>query len=222
MYGTGTRTYTNLHILMAQTTLTNLTTGSFFAGPWDTVYSNASVSLTSGGANTWLPIKLDTPYPYDTSKGLVVGIGQCGGTGSGMYVLQTTLTGTKRTWSVGGCPFVPYSGGDARNLCMGISVSLLSGITPVSNIPDQFSLSQNYPNPFNPTTTINFSIPKSGFVTLKVFDVLGREVSTLVNETRVAGNYSVDFDGSRLSSGVYFYRIQAGDFISIKKMMLTK
>jgi len=222
MYGTGSRTYTTLIILMAQTTLTNLTSGSFYAGPWDTVYSNASVSLTSGGANTWLPIALDNPYPYDPTKALVVGIGQCHGTGSGMYVLQTTLSGTKRTWSVGGCPFVPYSSGDARDLCMGISVTPLSGITPVSNIPEKFSLSQNYPNPFNPTTTINFSVPKSGLVTLRVYDVLGKEVASLVNEVKNAGSYSVDFNGTELTSGTYFYRIEAGDFTDVKKMILLK
>ena len=221
MYGTGTRTYTNLHILMAQTTITDLTTGQFYAGPWDTAYVG-NPTLTSLGANTWLPIALDNPYPYDPTKSLVVFMGQCAGAGSGMYVLQTTLTGIKRTWSVGGCPFVPYAGGDARNLCMGISVSPLSGITPVSNIPDKFSLSQNYPNPFNPTTTINFSIPKSGFVTLKVYNVLGKEVASLVNEIKNAGSYAVDFSGSELTSGTYFYRIEAGDFTDVKKMILLK
>ena len=222
MYGTGTRTYTSLHVLMAQTTATNLTSGQFYAGPWDTVYYNASVTLTSPGANTWMPIVLQTPYPYDITKGLVVGIGQCSGSGSGMYVNQTTLTGTKRTWSIGGCPFAPYNSADSRNLCMGISVTPATGITPISNIPDKFSLSQNYPNPFNPATTINFSIPKSGLVTLKVFDVLGQEVATLVNDPKVAGTYSVNFDGSTLTSGVYFYRIEAGDYIDVKKMVLLK
>ena len=222
MYGTGTRTYTSLHVLMAQTTATNLTSGQFYAGPWDTVYYNASVTLTSPGANTWMPIVLQTPYPYDITKGLVVGIGQCSGSGSGMYVNQTTLTGTKRTWSIGGCPFAPYNSADSRNLCMGISVTPATGITPVSNIPDQFSLSQNYPNPFNPATTINFSIPKSGLVTLKVFDVLGQEVATLVNDPKVAGSYSVNFNGENLSSGVYFYRLEANDFVSVKRMLLVK
>jgi len=222
MYGTGSRTFTNLHILMAQTTNTNLTSGSFYAGPYDTVYYHASQSLTSGGANTWLPIKLDAPYPYDITKGLVVFMGQCGATGSGMYVNQTTLTGIKRTWSVGGCPFVAYNGGDARNLCMGISVTPISGITPTPIIPDKYDLSQNYPNPFNPTTTINFNIPTKEFVVLKVYNVLGKEVATLVNETKNEGSYNVNFDASALSSGTYFYRLEAGDYTNVKKMILLK
>ena len=121
MYGSGTRAYTNLHILMAQTTLTNLTTGQFYAGPYDTVFAK-DTSLTSTGANTWMGIQLHTPFAYDPTKALVVFIGQCGGAGSGMYVNQTSISGIKRTWSVGGCPFTPYAGGDAYNLCMGIDV----------------------------------------------------------------------------------------------------
>ncbi len=92
-----------------------------------------------------------------------------------------------------------------------------------------FSLSQNYPNPFNPTTTIKFSIPNmptgrqgSRFATLKVYDMLGREVSTLVNEEKAPGNYEVKFNGSNLSSGVYFYRLQSGSFNETKKFVLMK
>ncbi len=85
-----------------------------------------------------------------------------------------------------------------------------------------FNLYQNYPNPFNPSTTINYQIPKSSFVTLKIYDVLGREVANLVNNEKQAGQYNVTFNASKFSSGIYFYRLQAGDFISTKKMILMK
>lgn len=91
-----------------------------------------------------------------------------------------------------------------------------------SLIPDKFTLSQNYPNPFNPNTKISFSIPKELKVSLKVYDVTGREVAILVNETKGAGNYVYEFNGINFSSGVYFYRIQAGEFIETKRMMLIK
>jgi hypothetical protein len=91
-----------------------------------------------------------------------------------------------------------------------------------SNMPKEFNLSQNYPNPFNPVTKINFAIPKSGFVTLKIYDILGREIKTLVNEVKQPGYYTVDFNGSSLASGVYFYRIVAGNFINVKRMILIK
>ena len=89
-------------------------------------------------------------------------------------------------------------------------------------IPTEFALKQNYPNPFNPTTVINFSIPRSSNVTLKVYDMLGREVATLVNETKQGGNYKVSFNASQLASGVYVYTLKAGNFIASKKMMLMK
>ncbi len=100
------------------------------------------------------------------------------------------------------------------------------GITGIQNtnseIPVSYNLSQNYPNPFNPTTNIKFSIPSTELVKLVVFDVLGREVATLVNEVKNAGNYTADFDASHLSSGVYFYRLESGNFIQTKKMLLVK
>ncbi len=103
-----------------------------------------------------------------------------------------------------------------------------SNITPTgisqneTEIPAAFSLSQNYPNPFNPTTNINFSIPKSGFVKLVVFDMLGREVATIVNKEMTAGSYVADFNASTLSSGIYFYRLTSGSFADTKKMILVK
>ena len=85
-----------------------------------------------------------------------------------------------------------------------------------------FNLSQNYPNPFNPTTKIAYSIPKTSFVKLKVYDILGREVATLVDEEKSAGNYKVNFDGSNLTSGIYLFKIQVGNYSSVKKMILLK
>ncbi len=90
------------------------------------------------------------------------------------------------------------------------------------SIPAQFTLYQNYPNPFNPSTTIKYSIPKASLVSLKVYDILGREVASLVNEEKPAGNYKAVFNASSFASGVYFYRIQAGSFIAIKKLLLLK
>jgi len=87
---------------------------------------------------------------------------------------------------------------------------------------NEFSLSQNYPNPFNPSTVISYRLPVIGFVTLKVYDILGREVATLVNEEKPAGEYEVEFDGSNLPSGVYLYRLTAGEFRDTKKLLLLK
>ena len=91
-----------------------------------------------------------------------------------------------------------------------------------NNIPAEFALSQNYPNPFNPTTTINYSVSKSGAVVLKVYNIMGKEVETLVNEQKTAGNYEVKFNASKLATGVYFYQLKSGDFISTKKLVLLK
>ncbi len=88
--------------------------------------------------------------------------------------------------------------------------------------PVQFELSQNYPNPFNPSTTINFSIPQSSIVTLKVFNTLGQEVKTLVNQNMESGVHSISFDASDLNSGIYFYRLDAGQFSEVRKMTLIK
>jgi hypothetical protein len=96
------------------------------------------------------------------------------------------------------------------------------GNTPLTLVPGEYELAQNYPNPFNPSTTINFSLPKQSNVILKIYDVAGKEIRTLLNESRAAGSYEINFDASSLSSGVYFYKIEAADFTDIKRMMLIK
>ncbi|MDD5360886.1 MAG: T9SS type A sorting domain-containing protein [Ignavibacteria bacterium] len=110
------------------------------------------------------------------------------------------------------------------------NAGFITGVQNISTIvPEKFSLSQNYPNPFNPVTKIKFSIPENGKlnigngnVTMKVFDMLGKEIATIVNERLNPGTYEVTFDGSKYSSGVYFYRLNAGSFTETKKMILLK
>jgi photosystem II stability/assembly factor-like uncharacterized protein len=99
----------------------------------------------------------------------------------------------------------------------------LTGINLYSSgIPRQYQLSQNYPNPFNPSTVISYALPKAGYVQIKIYDLLGREVKTLVNEFKTAGYYKAEFNASNLASGVYFYKIESGTFSDTKKMLLIK
>jgi len=102
--------------------------------------------------------------------------------------------------------------------------SVLVGVEDQSTteLPTGYTLAQNYPNPFNPSTQISFAIPNSELVTLNIYDVLGKEVATLVDGAQSAGSYTVSFDASKLSSGIYFYTLKAGNFIETKKMILMK
>lgn len=90
------------------------------------------------------------------------------------------------------------------------------------NLPESSRLEQNYPNPFNPTTTFEYSIKTPGLVTLKVYDILGTEVASLVNERKEPGNYSVAFNATNLPSGIYFYTLTSGNFIDTKKLIMLK
>lgn len=123
--------------------------------------------------------------------------------------------------SIGGASGSPYR----RFINAGLDY--VDQVTPTNvenptEIPTVYELKQNFPNPFNPATKINFSIPKQGFVTLKIYDVTGRMIAQLVNETKSPGYYTVDFNGVNLASGVYFYRLESADFVDVKRMMLIK
>ncbi len=125
-----------------------------------------------------------------------------------------------RIVSLGGYTF---NGGNVEwsNQCL-MYTPRVTSVTEEHSFVTDFSLSQNYPNPFNPTTIINFQITEPDFVTLKVFDVLGKEVATLVNEEKSAGIYEEDFNGAKLSSGIYFYQLHSGNFVETKKMIFLK
>jgi hypothetical protein len=102
-----------------------------------------------------------------------------------------------------------------------LSMDVSSGVND-DVIINSFELKQNYPNPFNPSTIISYSVPQNAFVTLKVYNILGNEVSTLVNEQKAAGNYNVTFNASQLTTGIYFYTLQSGNFTATKKLILVK
>jgi ligand-binding sensor domain-containing protein len=108
----------------------------------------------------------------------------------------------------------------------GLAVYREGGVVSVSEAPEEvpgnFILYQNYPNPFNPSTTIQYQLPGAGFVTLKIYDLLGREIFTLVNKEQTAGRYEVNFNASNLASGIYFYQIKSSSFVLTKKMVYLK
>jgi hypothetical protein len=149
--------------------------------------------------------------------------------GASSFVTYEGLPSDQYLWLVG-------QGDRMLNKQIPLSSNLPSRVTAVSKqetvLPGGFKLMQNYPNPFNPTTIINYSVPKSCLVTIKVYDVMGRVIGTLVNAEKSAGNYSVQFSAqggsasggneNQLASGIYFYRMQAGDFIATKKLILLK
>jgi len=219
----GPITYTNLSILLGQATITALPTSAFYTGQRDTVYKRASVSLT-GVATNWLEFTLDTPFAYDNTKSLIVQLEQLGSTGSALYSLGNTfLTGKRRTYSTTPPPF-NVQGQDAYVYNFGVTL----GATSVNNntgsqTVKEYKLGQNYPNPFNPVTNIKYQIANNKFVTLKVYDMLGKEAAVLVNQKQNPGEYEAVFDGGNLSSGMYYYVLYAdGVRIDAKKMTLVK
>jgi hypothetical protein len=112
---------------------------------------------------------------------------------------------------------------DMQNTSATFPIEVITEVNEYNSTPpSSFSLFQNYPNPFNPSTVISWQLPVGNHVLLKVYDVLGREVATLINEEKPIGNYEVELDGTNLPSGIYFYRLQAGSFIVTKKMLLLK
>lgn len=158
----------------------------------------ATIKYNAAGALEWV---MRYNGPVDTDDGFAIAVNNSG---------SVFVTG----WSRGTTSGMDY--------CTIKYSQLVNTHTFSNEIPEKFALSQNYPNPFNPFTKIEFDIPKSSFTVIKIYDILGRVVSTLVNEQLKPGVYEVTFDGTNLPSGVYFYRIEAGTFIESKKMVLIK
>lgn len=225
---------TNLIIWSTQPT-TGQTSSSalWFTSPTNGMAGGDSILLTTNSGALWSL----TPslMPGTTSILGITGIGtNWWVVRQGSVVYSTPNNGTN--WSVsytapaGNYDHISQSRSGSPTLYAvrdngGISkaTNLLVNVEPVSNkIPESFSLKQNYPNPFNPTTVIVYSIPVSLDVKLKVYDELGKEVMTLVDKNQNAGKYEVRFDGSGLSSGMYFYTLQAGTFSQTKKLMMVK
>lgn len=188
---------------------------NFFSGGFDLSYYSDSLQ---GGAPTNNTDKIMYKYAL------------VGGTSFG---LPTQISSNPPSWSARGyipaiCEIPPS---DLGIVWVGVNAGVrklywdrYNAVTNIGNseTPVNYSLSQNYPNPFNPTTKINFNLAKNGFVTMKVYNLLGKEVANLVSGNYNAGSYSVDFNASKLSSGVYFYSIEVNGFKDIKKMMLVK
>lgn len=140
----------------------------------------------------------------------------------GWFTSDTTATGN---WMIkkqifNGSYWQTYQGSGTWTAAGGPLIITI--IDYISDVPSKFMLFQNYPNPFNPTTTIKYQIPELSFLTIKVYDVLGNEITALINEEKQIGSYEVNFDATGIPSGVYFYRLQAEDFAETKKMVLIR
>ncbi|MFA7362168.1 MAG: T9SS type A sorting domain-containing protein, partial [Candidatus Kapaibacterium sp.] len=222
----GAPAMTGFTVSFKNTTETNLTT---FIN--DGLVVARAPSTYAPSATGWNGITMTTPFNY-TGGNLLMDICYNNTTYTSYSTVKCTAAPgmywgryNDLTEPNGGCGYTAWTlttGPVGRANTM-FSFSSITGINQNSTeIPSVYSLSQNYPNPFNPSTKINFALPKQGLVTLKIYDVLGREVRTLVNEIKTAGNYTIDFNASEYSSGVYFYKLESSGFSDIKKMILIK
>ncbi len=209
------------NVRFQHTTLTTLS--SWVETGWTTAFSGTYAVPGTG----WQYIDMTSPYfIYNGTSNLLVEICYDNSSYTSYSpVYSTAASGMTRgyyTDNSSGCTMTSGSAQANRpNTCF--TMSIISGNYSSSNIiPNDFKLYQNYPNPFNPVTRINFAIPKQGMVVLKVYDVLGRELKSLVNEVKAPGEYYVDFNATELSSGVYFYKLESNNFSDIKKMILIK
>ncbi len=185
-------------------------------------------STTNGGTNwnfTTPGFTINTLYFFDSNTGYAGTSGLKRTTDGGITwttMTNSVLQSVNRIWFINNLTGWAVGSGNGFKLMKTITGGLTSA-TGISNIvPDKFSLSQNYPNPFNPSTTINYELPITNYVSIKVYDALGNEIETLVNEKQNAGSYSVDFNAASLPSGIYFYKLVTEKFSETKKMILIK
>lgn len=199
-----------------------------------------NIGRTTNGGATWTSINTGTGLTGYANCKWIEGTNTCYISGDGAAAtggaVKKSIDGglTWATMTTGGITGIQHMEFvRAGNIVYGYAVTSLgtvlklidnvTAIEPVNNIlPSEYKLAQNYPNPFNPSTTIEFSIPVSGHVTLKVYDALGKEVASILSDFRNAGNYSEQFIGTELTSGVYYYQLTSGNFKETKKFMLIK
>jgi hypothetical protein len=198
------------------------------------VGNSGKIYHTTNGGTNWVKVtnagvssstRAQSPFFLNADTGWIVGDNA---------LLHTTNAG--QSWSNLSTPygptniyFVDANNGWSTSDNGGMIAHTTSGGEPTLvqenytlNLPSGFELSQNYPNPFNPSTTISFSLPSKGFVSLKVFDLIGRRVATIISEELPAGNHSRQWNANNLASGIYFYRLQTGSFTETKKLLFLK
>lgn len=177
---------------------------------------DGDIIINAAPSNEWVPVGTNSPYfskphnPYDLRDFKL----RC------IVKDATNTTKTSNEFYVDVVSYPPeFSIVQNNNKDQTISIAKEN---EAAQMPGSFSLDQNYPNPFNPSTKITYSLPEASFVTLKVYDILGREIVTLVNEVKPSGKYEVEFNASELPSGTYVYKLTAGNYQTIKKMLLLK
>jgi hypothetical protein len=199
---------------------------NLFAGMGGGVFLSANNGISWNAVNTGLTN--NTIYALEANRGYLFaatndGIFMSSNNGA-MWISATTGFGDRynpNPLSLTVCGSYLYAGG--RGIWKRPLSEMTTGVNSiVEHVPDRFSLSQNYPNPFNPSTIFRFALAAKSFVSIKVFDVTGREIAVIVSEELPAGEYSRQWNASALSSGVYFYQLQAGGFSDTKKLMIIR
>jgi hypothetical protein len=194
--------------------------GTFVGG---TFISPVLTNPMSGGLNTFQVLLLSSDIVDPIAGGNADSAFTYGdGTPAGVTI-DNPVSGSKIVFLGFGLENIPLS---ARQVLMPAALVWFEILTSVQSTPDDVPgallLEQNYPNPFNPSTTIRYELSEQGLVALKVYNLLGQEVATLVDEEQEAGSYQVQFDGTSLASGVYLYRLRAGGFVETKKLILLR
>jgi hypothetical protein len=213
----------NVKIWMMETPQSTLPTGNWDSTGMSLVYSGNVQTMSSPG---WLEINLTTPFSHTAGNNLMISCTR----DFQQYITsypQFAYTSTPTYLSRRNRSDTQYPVSLTQSFLRGniqIEYTTATGIEGnlTLGVPNVYTLGQNYPNPFNPSTKINFGIPRSGLVTIKVYDLLGKEIATLINEEKQAGYYDIEFNASHLASGAYFYRIQSNDFVETRRMMLIK
>lgn len=212
----------NSAVLVSVTGPSTLTVGQ--VGTYTFSVSRSSGTFSTGGIDIAVStgvLGLGTSTGIKLSSGEIVHSAKFTGATTKTFTLTAPSTpGSITIYVTGAGGTNPPNWNHGSNFT--VTVTPVSGISNNSEIPSEFSLSQNYPNPFNPSTNISFSLPKSEFVNLSVYDLSGKLVDELVNSNLEAGKYTTNWSASDLSSGVYFYKITAGDFVDVKKLTLIK